>query len=281
MSANASLSERTLAAVAPPRAEGALRLAVARMAGVTFVRDVEEAGPLRVCFPRPATKDILEAVILNTGGGVVSGDRLRLTFEADEGASLTVTTQAAERVYRSDGATARVELRLVAARGARLCWLPQETIVYDGARIERTIGADVAADAALTLCEALVFGRTAMGETLVEGCIADRWRIRRGGTLVFADALRLEGPIGAILGRPAVAAGARAAATLVRIAPDAEAGLAPLRTVLAAANVEAGASAFDGLLVARLLARDGLELRAGLGAAFSALGVHLPRAFVL
>ncbi len=191
-----------------------------------------------------------------------------------------VTSQAAEKIYRAAGGPSRITLTLKAAPRACIDWLPQETILFDRARVARRIDVDMAADARVTICEAIVFGRAAMGERMQTGSVCDHWRIRRGGKLVLADALRLEGPIEEILARSAVAEGASAVATVVRVAPDAEARLEALRAAFDA-DVEAGASAFDGILVARFIARDGFVLRRAIVAALGAIGSPPPRAYPL
>ncbi len=172
------------------------------------------------------------------------------------------------------GSPARSASRLDLAAGARLTFAPQETLLFDGARLERRLEADIDETATLTIFEAVAFGRLAHGETRIDATLADRWRLRRGGKLVFAEALRIE-HAGATLDRPAVGAGARAMATLVRIGPGAAESLEPLRESLAALEArgafEAGASFFDGVLVARLLSPSPQRLREGLVAAWEAL----------
>jgi urease accessory protein len=265
---------------APLRTEGVARLKVERIAGDSIAMDLDEQGPLRLRFPRVHASDALEAVIVNTGGGIVGGDRLTFEISAGAGSSVAVTSQAAEKLYRSSGAEASIAVRLSAAPHAQLMWLPQESILFDRARVSRCIDAEAASAASLTICEAVVFGRAAMGEQLVAGMIKDRWRVRRDGKLVFADALSLEGPIGKILQGPATARGAVAVATLVHVAPDAERKIDAFRQSQTP-DAEVGASSFDGLLVARFVAAGSLALRAALLAALDALGIIGPRAFSL
>jgi urease accessory protein len=263
------------------RARGVARLRAERIAGQTVAMDIDEQGPLRLRFPRIRVADALETIIVNTGGGVVGGDRLQFEIEADEAASVSVSSQAAEKMYRSSGADAEISVRLVAGPRARLVWLPQEAILFDRARVKRSIEADIADDGSLTVCEGAVFGRAAMGERVQSGMLRDRWRVHRGGRLVFADALALDGSIAAMLDRPAVARGAIAVATLLQVAPDAESRIDAVRSTFEARAVEAGASAFDGMLVARFLAADGSAVRAAVLAAVSALGIVAPRAYTL
>jgi urease accessory protein len=281
MFVNVSLSEAARRAKLPSlRTEGSLRLVARAADGCTRAIEVAEAGPLRVRFPRLGAGKRLEAITLNTSGGIAGGDRLAISVEATDDAEIAVTSQAAEKIYRAAGAPSRIALMLKAGPRARIDWLPQETILFDRARVARRVDVDLAVDARVTLCEAIVFGRAAMGERMQAGSVRDHWRIRRGGKLVFADALRLEGAIEKILARSAVAKGANAIATIVRVAPDAEAGCEALRAAFDL-EIEAGASAFDGILITRLIARDGFTLRRAIIAALCAIGSPPPRAYLL
>jgi urease accessory protein len=228
---------------------------------------------LRVRFPN-ATAEALEAVIVNTGGGMTGGDRFAIDIALGEGARLTAGTAAAEKIYRSLGPDAEMTVRLDVAAGGRLAWLPQETILFDGARLKRRIDIDLAQSASLVMAEAVVFGRAAMGEAVNHGMFADRWRLRRDGRLIFADNARLDGAIAEKLSASAVAAGSIAAATVLIVPADA----AMVRAVRALDFVgEAGISAWNGIALARLCARDGAALRHDLIAVLAALGQGLPR----
>jgi urease accessory protein len=247
---------------AEARARGAISARFARAGVRSCVSELYEAGGLRLRFPRNA--DSCEAVLVNTGGGIIGGDRADLSFAAGAGADVTLTTQAAEKIYRAQNIPAQISLDLVAGADARLEWLPQETILFDGARLNRAFTLDAQASARVTLLEATVFGRLAMGERSISGHLADRWRLRRNGKLVFADDLRLSGDIGALLDRRSCGAGARATALLLHIAPDAESLLEPLRESLAGAPCQAGASAWNGVLAVRLLSPAPEHMRAAL-----------------
>lgn len=208
-------------------------------------------------------------MLVNTAGGVTGGDRLDWRLEAGPGAALVATSQAAERVYRSAGGEAEVTVTLVLGAGASLDWLPQETILFDGARLGRRLEADMAEDARLLLLETVVLGRAAMGETVRTGALRDQWRIRRGGRLVHAEALRLGGGPADAIARAqsgiATLGGARAFATLVEIGPDPVPRLDAARRLLAGlSGVVAAASLREGALILRFLAEDNAPLRAGL-----------------
>jgi urease accessory protein len=267
----------TLGPRARQRAEAEARASFARAGGRTEPQNLFETGGLRWRFPR-ATHPC-EAVIVNTGGGVAGGDSYRIALALAEGAAVEATTTAAEKIYRSDGPPAGIATTLALAARARLNWLPQETILFEGARLDRTLTIDIAADAELLAVEMLVFGRLAMGEARVEALIRDSWRLRRAGRLIFADATRLD-HAGASLDRPACGAGARAVATILASAPNIEARLADLRAAVDSAGdgVEAGATAFEGLVVSRMLSASPSRLRdAAIAAIVAVTGREPPR----
>ncbi|KAB7781961.1 urease accessory protein UreD [Methylorubrum populi] len=244
------------------RSHGSVRLRLARAGAATIVAELSEAGPSRLRFPRMHGADP-EAVLVNTAGSIACGDRFDVAVEAGQGASLVFITTAAEKIYRSDGPASAIGNRVALEAGACVAWLPQETILYDRARLERRFEADIAPDAALLVCEIVLFGRAARGETLREGLLHDRWSVRRAGRLVYADALRLDGPIAGLFARAAIGGGARAFASILDFAPGAEGRLDEARALLEPAGdgVEAGASAWNGHLAIRLLGRDADGLR--------------------
>lgn len=258
------------------RARGCIALGVALTEGRTRRTRVEEDGSLRVRFPN-TTGGECEAVIVNTAGGVAGGDRFSLDVEVGAGAELVVTGAAAEKVYRAIGADAGIQVKLSVAAGAALRWLPQETILFDRAGLTRSIDINLAEGASLLLAEAVVFGRAAMGESVREGRLIDRWRVRRGGRLVFAETLRLEGGIADLLSRPAVANGGAAVATVL-LAPSNDTAVANVRALGEQFAGEVGISSWNGIAVARLCARDGAALRRDLVAVLAALDARaLPR----
>ena len=200
----------------------------------------------------PGSKQVM---LLNTGGGLAGGDDFAFEVKVNPGTTLTVASQAAERVYRSLGASAQVNAQITAGENSTLYWLPQETIFYDGGRLNRTITADLAANAKLVMLEPVIFGRSISHETISTIEFRDRWRIRQGGSLLFAD----DTQIGPALPQSAAAMGkATAMATLLCVGADFE----PLAPKLHAVFGDHGAASFwNGKLVARLLAKDGYTLR--------------------
>jgi urease accessory protein len=258
------------------RADGRIALAVRSSAGMTRRLRVREEGSLRVRCPGPPSGE-LEAVIVNTAGGVAGGDRLTLDVTVEPDARLVVTTAAAEKVYRALEPAAAIDVKLAVGAGGSLCWLPQETILFDRARLNRAIDVDLAEDARLVLAEAIVFGRTGMGETVDDSSLFDRWRLRRGGRLIHAEAMRLDGAVAAKLKEPAVAKGGVAVATVL-VVPGDEVMAASVRALGDSFRGEVGVSAWNGLAIARLCAADGAALRHDLVAVLTAMrGTPLPR----
>jgi urease accessory protein len=237
-------------------AEG--RIAVKRTPRGSVIDRLYQSGAAKIRFPTSLDRSICEAVLINTAGGLTGGDKLSWTVHAGEAAVLTCVSQTCERIYRSrDEEPARLSVKITLGKNARLNWIPQETILFDGCALKRSLEADLASEASLLIIEAFVFGRTAMGETVRRASLHDQWTIRREGKLVFADSVRLEGDVEKLLERRAVAAGDRAMATVALIAPDAEHHLDRVRN-----NFPAIAStAFAGKFLARLTARGAFELR--------------------
>jgi urease accessory protein len=264
------------ATFAANRAQGAARFGVRLQDGVTRRGDLHESGSLRVRFPSPEAEG-LSGVFINTAGGIAGGDRFEIDIAAAEGTRLTLTTAAAEKVYRAPGPAAQLNIALKVERGAHLSWLPQETILFDRARIIRRIDIDLAEEASLLLCEIVVFGRSAMGERMLHGEFVDRWRLRRGGRLVFAETVRLDGDIGEKLARPAIANGGVAIGTAL-IVPGDEAAVERIREASESFGGEVGISCWNGFAMARFCAQDAARLRADMMAVLGrANGSALPR----
>jgi urease accessory protein len=258
------------------RAQGSVTFDVHQVEGVTRRRHLHESGSLRVRFPSPEAEG-LSAVFVNTAGGVAGGDRFDVEIAAGEGSRLTVTSAAAEKVYRAEGPAAQLNIALKAEADAHLAWLPQETILFDRARVQRRIDIDLAESASLLFCEIVVFGRAAMGERMLSGEFVDRWRLRRGGRLLFAENIRLDGDIGEKLARPAIAKGGAAIATAL-IVPGDEALVARLRELAETFGGEVGISSWNGFAMARFCAQDAARLRADMMAVLGrASGSALPR----
>jgi urease accessory protein len=257
------------------RASGQLALSVRASGGRSRRAHVHEAGSLRLRFPNTDAAT-LEAIILNTAGGMTGGDRFGIEIDVGEGANLCIGTTSAEKIYRSLQGDVTVDVTLKVGSGAHLAWLPQETILFDRARYSRRIDVALAPDASLVLAESVVFGRTAMGETVGQGHLADRWRVRRDGKLLFAENVRLDGAIDQKLAAAAIAAGRVAVATIL-IVPGVEQQVEAVRAVAERFCGEAAISSWNGIAVARVCANDSASLRHDMCAVLTALNVALPR----
>ena len=230
-----------------------------------------QQAPLRVLFPDPPAFEPPQAALITTSGGLAGGDRLDLAVRVEDGARGMVVASAAEKIYRSTGPDTRVEIALSAQAGAWLEMLPQETIVFEGARLRRTTCLDLGHDAQALVGEMLVFGRAAKGEVLTRGLVRDAWEIRRDGRLIWADALHLDGDIAAKLNAPAGFDSAIACATLILAAPDPIRFLATARDRLEGYGGRAGATLVNGLLVARWLDKDADRMRKSFGRVWASL----------
>jgi urease accessory protein len=259
------------------RAMGRIALETKAVAGVSRPFRVHEAGSLRVRFPNGDVRGVLDAIIVNTAGGMAGGDRFDIDLKVGAQARLTVTTAAAEKVYRSMGPDTRIALKASIGPGGRLNWLPQETILFDHIRLRRSIDIALAPGATLLLAEAVVFGRSAMGETVSSGHFSDRWRVRIDGKLAFAETIRLDGEISQLLAQRAVASNAVAVASVLKIPGD-DAAAAAVRAIQSGFSGEVGVSAWNGFALARLVAKGGAALRRDLCSVLMALGAGpLPR----
>ena len=251
------------------RAQGHVKLHM----GMQGVERLREQGSSKLRIP-PGSR---EAILINTSGGLAGGDHMSVEVVVRPHASLTVTSQAAERVYRTLGPPARVETHLVVEEGARLLWLPNETILFDHSSLHRSITVELAEGAFFVGLETAVYGRTEMNEKIGHVFHRDDWRVTQGGKLIHAEAWKVEGPLPASL---ATLQGGSAIATLVVVGADVGRYAEPLRLAL---GEQGSASAWNGKLVARLLARDGFTARKRLVSALSALAgeLTLPKTWTL
>ena len=251
------------------RAAGDLRVSVKRRGTESVLDGLRQAGSLKARFPRPLAPGWLDVTTVNISGGVAAGDRLETAIAVGAGARVTVAAQGAERYYRAlpGSAPSLVRTSIAVAAGGAAEWLPRETILFDRCALDRRLTVDLAPDAWFLGCEMLVFGRAAMGETVETVSLRDLFRVRRDGVALLHDAIRIEGPAAALLARPAIAAGARAAGVLVHVAPDAEARLDTMRESVP----DCAASAWNGMLIARMLAADGAGLLRSMTAGLAVL----------
>jgi urease accessory protein len=212
---------------------------------------MREAGSAKCRMPRGTS----DAILINTSGGLAGGDAVHIKADVGSGASLTLTTQAAERIYRTLGPAAEVRVTLSVAKAATLLWMPQESIFFEGSSLMRSMDVEVAEGATFLAVEPMVFGRHEMGERVKHASVIDHWDVKQNGRLVHAERFRL-GP-----DWPTSKAGFAdklATASVLFMSPKAESLIDPVRNALGPND---GASFWNGKLVARLLARDGFHLR--------------------
>ena len=246
----------------PPRARGRAHVATRRLGARSVLKDLHQSGSMRVLFPRPAAPPT--AMLLNTAGGITGGDTFDISAHAETGSHLTLTTQAAERIYAANsGATGKVLTQLEVGENASLWWLPQETILFDKSALDRRLHVDLGENAEALLVEPLVFGRTASGEVLNHCLLRDRVRITQNGRVIYADGIAVDTPAIGQLTHPAIADGAGAMATLVQIGPRAQPNLDPVRERIAqnSSNLAGASLLTPEILVLRALAPDSFALR--------------------
>jgi urease accessory protein len=244
------------------RSHGSGTLAVKSYGGRTRIDRLHQSGNAKIRIPK-THGDALEAVLINTAGGITGGDTLKWTLEAGSGTAAVVTTQACERIYRSTGDTGTQETRIDVAAGASLFWLPQETILFDGGRLHRKLDVSLAEDARFLGLETIVLGREAMGETVDKAFLHDRWRIRRGENLVHADDVRFDLHGGNDTANLSLLGQNRVFATLVSITPDdgETRNLALTRTRALLTGGASAASLIGGKIIVRLAASSSYEMR--------------------
>jgi len=242
--------------------------------GRTRLAHLHQQAPLRALFPVCTGLDLPVAVTTSTAGGFAGGDRMDLSLRVGARAGAMGTAQAAEKFYRSTGADTGIGIQLTVEAGGWLEWLPQESILFNGARLKRRVEIALAGDAEILAGDLLAFGRRARGERITYGLIHDQWRIRIDGRLAWADSLFGEGDdLAGALQHPAALANAGASALLVHAGPDAAARLALVRDLLAASNapVKSAATCVNGILLVRWLADESIDIRPGFARLWTAL----------
>jgi urease accessory protein len=253
------------------RSTGRVELAFKRRGPVTALAHLHQLGCGKARLPRPVDDAHAEAVLINLSGGLTGGDRLAWQITWRGGATATVSGQAAEKIYRASGATAAViETKLTVEAGATALWLPQETILFDRARLVRRNRFEVAQGGRLLAVEATILGRRAMRETVEAGLFDEAYEVHHGDRLVLADRQRFRGRIAELLAHPAVGRGATALVSLLCIADDAATRLGPLRDALGESPA-AATSPDPNVIAVRWLAASPAGLRADLVAALFAL----------
>ena len=234
-----------------------LRLGFARAGERTILLDNRHHGPLRVqkaLYPEGGA--VCQAIVLHPPSGIAGGDQLEIVGGVGAGAHAQLTTPGAGKWYRSSGADASQQIRFTVGEGAALEWLPQETIVFDGARARMETRVDLAADSRYVGWETLCLGRTAAGERFEKGEISLFFRVDRNGRPIWLERGHVAGN-DPILASPAGWSGHAVCGTLLCSFPElpqqAATLLEALRAIAPADGALHGISALPGLLVARYL----------------------------
>jgi urease accessory protein len=246
------------------RADGCCRITLSGSENGTQIEDVFEGSPMRVMFPRNGHSAMEEAVLINTAGGIAGGDRLECSVATLAGASVAVTSQAAEKVYRALNEPAHVTTKLKALESSRLAWLPQETIIFNRARLQRTTEIELFPGSELLALEWLVLGRAAHGEIVVGGSISDRWQVRKDDRLIWADSFRITDDTFAHLNRKALLSNCNAIATLIFFGTDLDGRLGFLREIVSSLECDSAVTLVAGLIVARFAANHSSDLKLAL-----------------
>jgi urease accessory protein len=246
------------------RADGSGRIVVSGSEKRTSIVDVFECSPIRIMFPRTVGGALEEAVFINTAGGIAGGDRLEFVVTALADASIAVTSQAAEKVYRALSEPARITTKLKVCAAAKLAWLPQETIVFNWGRLSRETEVDLSSEAELLALEWLVLGRAAHGEEMLRGQITDSWRVRKDGRLVWADSFRVTDESIPHLHRSALLSSCKAVGTLIYFGPSLDERLELLREIGRSLECHCAATSVGGLIVVRFAASASSDLRLAL-----------------
>ena len=246
------------------RAEGVGRIVVSSSENQTRIVDIFQRSPIRIMFPRVDDGTLKEAVLVNTAGGIAGGDRLEFCMTALASASIAVTSQAAEKVYRALSEPARIATKLRACEAAKLAWLPQETILFNWARLCRKTEIDISSGTELLALEWLVLGRAAHGEEMVGGHITDSWRVKKDGRLIWADTFRATDEIFPRLHKKALLSNCTAVATLIYFGPYLDTRLEFLRDIVPSLECQSAVTSVGGLIVVRFAAKVSSDLRLAL-----------------
>lgn len=237
------------------------RLTVRHVDGRSRIAELYQEGAAKIRMPARAA-DPLEAVLINTAGGLTGGDRIAWEIAVGEGAAASITTQACEKIYRASTGFAEVSCEMSVGDGGWLAWLPQETILFDRSALRRRLTVELATGAQALIVEATIFGRRAMGETVDVAEFRDLWKVRRQGKLVHGEAFAIGPEVAATLGGSAVTAGASALATVLLVSDRASTHLDAVRDII---GEHGGASAWQvagsGKLLARIYAEESYWLR--------------------
>lgn len=186
--------------------EAQLTLRYARRERRTVLVERRHRGPLRVQKALyPEGEEVCQTLVVHPPGGIVGGDALAIDLHGGASTHIQLTTPGAAKWYRTTGATARATTAIRAAEDCIVEWLPQESIVFDGARASMTTRVALARGAVFAGWDIVSLGRTAAGERFTSGRLHQTWELTREDRLVWCERAVLDGGSralrsGAILG---------------------------------------------------------------------------------
>lgn len=253
---------------------GASLSVAAGAAGRSYLDTRYFSDPFRIFTPRTTPGEPLSLVSSTLSGGLVGGDQLRFSLDVQAGAAAQMVGQAAEKIYGSNGALTEQDFELRLAESGWLEWVPQETILFDQARLERRFSIQTAAQSRALVGDMVVLGRLAMGEHFADGAFSDTWRLEIDGELVWMDRFGFEGAGAIARGRGDAfgLSGAEAFATVVYAGPEAERAVELLRTpewdervARAGKGLRMGVTCLGPCSVVRVVGSPAHELRRLLG----------------
>lgn len=243
------------------RSVGVAKIAFKTRDHKTVLDDLYQQGSAKLRFARAEPNRLTEAVLINTSGGMTGGDTFTVNAKWGENTTAIITTQAAERHYKSLGDTAIIDNQLEVAHNACGLWLPQESIMFDAAAYQRNTTINLTKTSKLLAIESSLFGRQAMGEIIHSGQVTEKWQIKRDNKLIFADAFGLENDIAAQLAKPAIAAGNTAISTIIYIGDDLATTCDQINSLIEQQNAIGRATIFNDIMLIRLFATSGQHLR--------------------
>jgi urease accessory protein len=225
-----------------------------------FVSRMYQAGSAKLMLPKTYS-DMMEAVILNTSGGMTDGDIFNIDVQAKE-CPLVMTTQTAERVYRSGGTKpAKVKINLSVSNTADLHWLPQETILFNDSKFERTLTVNLSSCSNFLGAETIVLGREAMGENICDCELIDNWRVFLDGNLFHAESFRLSNEVNKIITTPAGCNGARLLSTILYVGHNVDQVADRVANLIKQSSSDCAASSWKNRLVIRLVSAHSASAR--------------------
>lgn len=241
-----------------------LNLGFERRGNASILSRREHLGPLRIQKPLyPEGETVCHGIVLHPPSGIAGGDQLEIAVQAGPGAHALLTTPGAGKWYRSAGPRAAQRLDFRVETGAALEWLPQETIVFDGALADMTTHIDLADSARFLGWDILCLGRRASGERFDHGDLGLATRMTLAGRPAWLERGRIQGGT-PLLDSPAGLAGFSVSGTLLAAGEAVDTSLlgACREVAVLETHAQAGITTLPGLLVARYLGHSSEAARA-------------------